>query len=66
MAKRSDALVKRHTISVYVTAAQKERIEEAAFTREKRASEFLRDLGLQVWQDDQQPKRGRPRGRSTK
>ena len=66
MAKDKSELVKKQTISVYVTAAQKERIKQAALTREKRASEFLRNLGLSVWEEDQLPKRGRPRSKTSK
>lgn len=57
-----EALKKKHIVSVYMTGAQKERIQAAAFRREKRVSEFLRDLGLQVAADDEKPRRGRPRG----
>jgi len=66
MAKDKSELVKKQTISVYVTAAQKERIIQAAFTRENRVSEFLRNLGLAAWDEDQLPKRGRPRSKTAK
>ena len=65
MDERRSAIKKRHTISVYLTASQKEKIEAAAYAREKRVSEFLRDLGLQVVEADATPRRGRPR-KSTK
>lgn len=61
MDERRRALQKKTTISVYLTAAQKERIEAAAYKREKRVSEFLRDLGLQAAESDASPRRGRPR-----
>lgn len=61
MDARRKALVRKASISVYVTESEKQRIENAALECEKRASEFLRNLGLSKAAELEQPKRGRPR-----
>lgn len=62
MDERKRALKKASTIQVYVTQSQRERIEAAAFRREQRLSEFMREIALQVAAEDEKPRRGRPRG----